>query len=179
MEFEDQTYLTVTISGWGEVRLIETKDIDKHPHVGYHKFDPLSKDFTFKEFNNLIEGIPDNRKCNVKRLFFSEPGLRGIGNGVIQDIFFKSKIHHSREIKQLSREERELLFNVTKKELQEMVNLGGRNSEKDLFDAFGRYERLMHSKSANTPCPNCETRILKKQYGGGSIYFCPECQKSD
>ena len=60
-----------------------------------------------------------------------------------------------------------------------MVNLGGRNSEKDLFDSFGGYERLMHSKVANTPCPNCETLIVKKQYGGGSIYFCPECQKTD
>lgn len=176
LEFEDQTYLTITISGWGEVRLIETKDIDKHPHVGYDKFDPLSEDFTFKDFNNLIEEIPENRKRNVKRFFVSKPGFRGIGNGVIQDIFFKSKIHHSREIKTLSREERELLFNTTKNELQEMVNLGGRNSEKNLFDDYGGYKRIMHSKTANTPCPNCETLIVKKQYGGGSIYFCPKCQ---
>ena len=33
LEFKDQTYLTVTISGWGEVRLLESKNIDIHPHL--------------------------------------------------------------------------------------------------------------------------------------------------
>jgi formamidopyrimidine-DNA glycosylase len=82
-------------------------------------------------------------------------------------------------MKTLTKDERKLLFETTRKELQAMVNQGGRNTEKDLFDSFGGYQRIMHSKSAGTPCPNCDTLIEKKQYGGGSIYFCPSCQKVD
>ncbi|MFQ5979081.1 MAG: hypothetical protein ACE5OZ_13220 [Candidatus Heimdallarchaeota archaeon] len=104
---------------------------------------------------------------------------RGIGNGVIQDIFFLSKIHPKREMKSLTREERERLYETTRVELHKMVNLGGRDSEKDLFDTFGRYKRILHSKSVNTPCPVCKTIIKKQQYLGGAIYFCPSCQKAD
>jgi formamidopyrimidine-DNA glycosylase len=176
LTFEDNTYFSVTISGWGEVRLLKREDFDKHPHIGFDKVNPLSEEFTFDEFENLIEAIPVNRKRNAKRFFISEPGFRGIGNGVIQDIFFLAKIHPKREMRSLSAEERRLLYETTRRELQKMVDLGGRDGEKDLFDKWGGYKRRMHSKAVNEPCPVCETPIVKAQFGGGSIYFCPSCQ---
>ncbi|MFW9915410.1 MAG: DNA-formamidopyrimidine glycosylase family protein [Candidatus Thorarchaeota archaeon] len=179
LEFEDQTYLTVTISGWGEVRLLESEDLERHPHIPFERVDPLSEEFTLATFEELIKQLPDKKKCSVKKFYITEPGLRGIGNGVIQDIFFLSKIHPKREMRSLTREERELLYETTRNELQKMVNLGGRDSEKDIFDNFGSYKRILHSKSVNTPCPVCETIIKKQQYLGGAIYFCPSCQKAD
>jgi len=175
--FEDDTFLSVTISGWGEVRLFKTENLGKHPHIGYDRIDPLSDEFTLEVFEKLIEEIPGNRKRNAKRFFISEPGLRGIGNGVIQDIFFLAKIHPRREMSSLSKEERKLLYETTRIELQKMVDLNGRNSEKDLFDNWGGYKRRLHSKAVNEPCPVCGTPIMKQQFGGGSIYFCPSCQK--
>jgi formamidopyrimidine-DNA glycosylase len=177
LEFNDQTYLTVTISGWGEVRLLESKNIDKHPHIQFDKIDPLSEEFTSTTFEELIQKIPEKKKCSAKKFYITEPGLKGIGNGVIQDIFFLSKIHPKREMKSLIKEERKLLFETTRNELQKIVELGGRDCEKDIFDKYGRYKRIMHSKSVDTPCPVCEILIKKQQYLGGSIYFCPSCQK--
>ncbi len=177
LEFEDQTYLTVTISGWGEVRLLEAKDIDRHPHIPFGKVDPLSEEFTISAFEELINWLPKQKKCSAKKFYITEPGLRGMGNGVIQDIFFLSKIHPKREMKSLTKEERHLLYETTRNELQRMVNLGGRDSERDIFDHFGRYQRIMHSKAVNTSCPVCETLIEKQQYLGGAIYFCHSCQK--
>lgn len=176
LTFEDNTFLSVTISGWGEVRLLKTDALDQHPHIGYDRLDPLSDDFTLELFETLIEKIPENRKRNAKRFFISEPGLRGIGNGVIQDIFFIAKIHPRREIRSLSKDERKLLYETTRKELQRMVELRGRDSEKDLFNQWGSYKRRLHSKVIGEPCPVCETPIVKQQFGGGSIYFCPSCQ---
>ena len=177
--FEDETFLSITISGWGEVRLFQAKDLDKHPHSHFHKFDPLSKEFSFEAFEKLIDDIPKDRKRNAKRFFISEPGLRGIGNGVIQDIFFLAKIHPRREMHSLTNEERKLLYETTQVELQKMVDQGGRDGEKDLFDNWGGYKRRLHSKVVNEPCSICETPIEKEQFGGGSIYFCPSCQKVD
>ncbi|UCH32315.1 MAG: hypothetical protein JSV05_02750 [Candidatus Bathyarchaeota archaeon] len=177
LTFEDDTFLSVTISGWGEVRLLKTEDLERHPHIGYDKIDPLSAEFTFEAFERLIEEIGENRKRNAKRFFISEPGFRGIGNGVIQDIFFLARIHPRREMRSLSKEERRLLYETTRIELQKMVDLGGRDSEKDLFDTWGGYKRRLHGKVVDEPCPVCETPIVKEQFGGGSIYFCPSCQK--
>jgi len=179
IEFDDLTYLTVTISGWGEVRLLELKNLEKHPHIQFDKIDPLSEEFTLTTFEELIQKIPEKKKCSAKKFYITEPGLKGIGNGVIQDIFFLSKIHPKREMKSLTKEERKLLFETTRKELQKMIELGGRDSEKDIFDNYGRYKRIMHSKSVDTPCPECETLIKKQQYLGGSVYFCPSCQQID
>ncbi len=177
LTFEDKTFLSVTISGWGEVRLIKADDLKKHPHIDFHKLDPLSEEFTFEVFEKLIDDIPKNRKRNAKRFYVSEPGLRGIGNGVIQDIFFLAKIHPKREMSSLSRAERKFLYETTRVELQKMVNQGGRDSEKDLFDRWGGYKRRMHSNAVDEPCPVCRELIVKEQFGGGSIYFCPKCQK--
>ncbi len=177
--FEDDTFLSVTISGWGEVRLLKTEDLKKHPHIGYDKINPLSDEFTLEVFEKLIEEIPENRKRNAKRFFISEPGFRGIGNGVIQDIFFLAKIHPRREMRSLSKEERKLLYETTRTELQKMSDLGGRDGEKDLFGNWGGYKRRLHSKVVDEPCPVCETPIVKEQFGGGSIYFCPSCQKAE
>lgn len=179
LAFRDGTFFSATISGWGEVRLFKAEDLDKHPHIDYSKYDPLSEEFTFVTFEKLIEDIPDNRKRNAKRFFISEPGLRGIGNGVIQDIFFLTKIHPRREMSSLTKDERKLLYETTKVELQKMTELGGRDGEKDLFDNWGGYKRKMHSKVVDEPCIVCKTPIVKEQFGGGSIYFCPSCQKVD
>ncbi|UCE13016.1 MAG: endonuclease VIII [Candidatus Heimdallarchaeota archaeon] len=177
LEFDDQTYLTVTISGWGEVRLLETKDLAKHPHIPYDKVDPLSEEFTLSIFKKLVKMLPEKKKCSAKKFFITEPGLRGIGNGVIQDIFFYSKIHPKTEMKSLSTKDLERLFETTRKELQKMVDLGGRDCEKDIFNQNGRYQRIMHSKAVNTSCPVCKTTLIKKkQYLGGAIYFCSSCQ---
>ena len=179
LEFRDHTYLTVTISGWGEVRLLESINIDKHPHIQFDKIDPLSEEFTFTTFEELIQNIPGKKNCSAKKFYITEPGLKGIGNGVIQDIFFLSKIHPKIEMKSLTKEERILLYETTRYELNKMINLGGRDCEKDIFDNNGRYQRIMHSKSIDTPCPVCATLIKKQQYLGGTIYFCSSCQNID
>ena len=72
---------------------------------------------------------------------------------------------------------RRKLYETTREELQKMVEMGGRDSEKDLLDKWGGYKRKMHSKVVDGPCPSCKTPIIKEQYGGGSIYYCPTCQK--
>ncbi|HVM70456.1 MAG TPA: hypothetical protein VMT91_01750, partial [Anaerolineales bacterium] len=53
---------------------------------------------------------------------------------------------------------------------------GGRNDEIDLFGNPGGYLRIMDSKAAGKPCPDCGRKIEKIQYLGGACYFCPRCQ---
>ena len=53
---------------------------------------------------------------------------------------------------------------------------GGRYDEVDLFNQYGGYQRIMDSKSAGCPCPECGSKIERIQYLGGMCCYCPSCQ---
>jgi formamidopyrimidine-DNA glycosylase len=175
-QFRDGTYLTVTISGWGEVRLLEQSEVPNHPHLKSDAISPLSDAFTFAYFNGLFDALPENKRVSAKYFIISEPGIWGVGNGCLQDILYRAKIHPKRQMVSLSDEERHILYEVIKQTLTEMVELGGRDNEHDLYNRPGGYQRILHSKTTGHPCRECGIPIRKIQYLGGSAYFCPSCQ---
>jgi formamidopyrimidine-DNA glycosylase len=60
--------------------------------------------------------------------------------------------------------------------LSQMVESGGRESERDLYGNRGGYVCILDSKTAGQLCPQCGTPIEKRQYLGGAIYDCPTRQ---
>jgi formamidopyrimidine-DNA glycosylase len=176
LDFQDDTYLTVTVSGWGEVRLLEQSSVSDHPHIKKDAISPLSDAFTYGYFTGSLDSLPENKRVSAKYFIISEPGIWGIGNGCLQDILYRAKIHPKRQMASLSTTERETLYATIKQTLAEMVELGGRDSEYDLYNKRGRYPRTLHSKVVGHPCDECGTPIRKMQYLGGAAYFCPSCQ---
>ena len=73
-------------------------------------------------------------------------------------------------------EERQVLYEALRRVLREAVDLGGRDSERDLYNQPGDYVRLMDSKTVGQPCPVCGAPIEKISYLGGACYLCPQCQ---
>ena len=106
----------------------------------------------------------------------SEPGILGIGNGYLQDILFRAKLHPKRRAIDLAEWERRALYEAIRKTLKQAVDLGGRDTERDLYNRRGGYTRILHAKAKGRPCPECGTLIEKIQYLGGASYFCPSCQ---
>jgi formamidopyrimidine-DNA glycosylase len=176
LSFQDTTYFTVTVSGWGEVRLVEKSDLPNHPHIKKNAISPLSDSFTCTHFTSLLDSLPDNKRVSAKYFIVSDPGIWGVGNGCLQDILYRAKIHPKRQMTSLSNTERETLYTTIIQTLAEMVELGGRDSEYDLYNRRGSYQRILHSKVVGHPCHECGTPIKKIQYLGGAAYFCPSCQ---
>ncbi len=176
LNFQDHTYLTVTVSGWGEVRLLEQLDLPNHPHIKKNAVSPLSDAFTLTHYKNLLKTLPNSKRVSTKYFIISQPGIWGIGNGCLQDILYRAKIHPKRPITSLSDAERETLYHAIKQTLVEMVKRGGRSSERDLYNKTGSYQQLLHSKAVGRPCSECGTPIKKIQYLAGAAYFCPSCQ---
>jgi len=174
--FQDGTYLTVTISGWGEVRLIEKSELPNHPHIRKDAISPLSDAFSFAYFNSLFDTLSEDKRVSAKYFIISEPGVWGVGNGCLQDILYWAKIHPKRQMVTLSTEERRKLYEAIKQTLTETTELGGRDSEHNLYNQPGGYQRILHSKTVGDPCRECGTPIEKIQYLGGAAYFCPTCQ---
>jgi formamidopyrimidine-DNA glycosylase len=175
-QFQDGTYLTVTISGWGEVRLLEQYEVSNHPHLKKDAISPLSDAFTFAYFNGLFDALPENKRVSAKYFIISEPGIWGVGNGCLQDILYRAKIHPKRQMMSLSDEERRTLYEAIKQTLTEIVELGGRDNERDLYNQRGSYQRNLHSRTVGRPCRECGASIKEIQYLGGAAYFCSSCQ---
>jgi formamidopyrimidine-DNA glycosylase len=176
LNFEDQTHLSVTVQGWGSALLLSKTELHEHPFYNTISIPPLSKDFTHPYFRGLFEGLEAEDSRSIKYFVISKPGILGVGNGYLQDILFKAKIHPRRRAAQLSESEQQALFHAIPEVLQKAVALGGRDTEHDLHDQPGKYVRILDSRNVGKPCPECATPTEKASFLGGAVYFCPKCQ---
>jgi formamidopyrimidine-DNA glycosylase len=176
LHYQDGTYLTVTVQGWGNALLLHQSELVEHPHVGEKRVSPLSDAFTFEYLQGLFEELEEEDPRSVKFFIISEPGIWGVGNGYLQDILFRAKIHPRRRAIDIIEEERRALHQAIRETLKQAVELGGRDTERDLYNRRGGYRRILDSKSVGQPCPECGTPVEKIQYLGGACYLCPSCQ---
>jgi len=72
--------------------------------------------------------------------------------------------------------EKRALYDAIFETLEQAVELGGRDTERDLYGNCGGYVSILSSKAKGQPCSECGTAIEKIQYLGGSCYLCPSCQ---
>jgi len=176
LHFEDGAYLTVTVQGWGNTLLLPQAEVGVHPHVQKDRITPLDDAFTWGYFHRLFGSVDEDSATSIKYFVISEPGVWGIGNGCLQDILFRAKIHPRRRVVDVAEDERRALYDAIKGTLTQMVALGGRESECDLYGNRGGYVRILDGKTTGKPCPECGTPIEKIQYLGGACYLCPSCQ---
>ena len=127
-------------------------------------------------FSLLFSSINEDSATSIKYFIISEPGVWGIGNGCLQDILFRAKIHPKRRVIDVTEDEQCALYDAIRDTLTQMVTLGGRESERDLYGNRGKYVRILDSKTKGKPCPECGTPIEKTQYLGGACYLCSSCQ---
>jgi len=176
LDFRDDSYLTVTVQGWGAAYLFHENEVSAHPHVGRKGVSPLSDQFTYEYFQGLFTELEANDARSIKYFVISSPKIWGVGNGYLQDILFNAKIHPRRRAIDLQEEERQALYRATKEVLSQAVEQGGRDTERDIYNRPGRYKRILDSRTVGRPCPSCGTTIQKTQFLGGASYFCPRCQ---
>jgi formamidopyrimidine-DNA glycosylase len=174
-DFMDDTTMTYTLQMWGFVKLLEEAEL---PQQAYAKagIPPLAEEFTPERFNQLLEDYPEKTRKGIKGFLVTSQYVNGIGNGYLQDILFKAKIHPARKIPTITADERHRLHAAIQETMAQAIKLGGREDEHDLYDHPGGYHRLMSNQSVGTPCPDCGTPIQKLSYLGGACYFCPTCQ---
>ena len=202
MEFEDETALVVTVQMYGGISVFQEGTFDsKYYKVAVEKPNPLSDQFNFAYFQSLrneagsatangkessekkgsVEGKEGKSqltdKLSVKAFLATEQRIPGLGNGTLQDILFCARIHPKRKMCDVSSEEFKKLYESVKKVLNEMVQGGGRDTEKDLYGNKGGYLTYLSKNTYLTPCPVCGSEIRKANYLGGTIYYCEKCQK--
>jgi len=176
LRYQDGTYLTVTVQGWGSVQLLKASEVSDHPDASKMEVSPLSDAFTFEHFQQLFNDPEVKPSTSAKAFVISKPGVPGVGNGYLQDILFRAKIHPRRRVVEMSEADRWSLYGAIRETLEQAVEMGGRDTERDLYNSPGEYQSTLDRRAKDKPCPQCGTPIAKIQYLGGAAYFCPSCQ---
>ena len=175
--FTDGSCLHVTTSMYAAIHVFPKTEgaQDAYYEAELKSCSLLDECFTYENFLSKLHH--ETEKLSVKAFLATKQRFIGIGNGVCQDILFYAGLHPKRKMNTLTKDEINTLFFSMKQTLQQMVQEGGRDSEKNIYGEKGGYHCVMSAGHYKDGCPKCGGRIQKEQYLGGSIYYCPHCQK--
>ena len=178
LTFDDESFLVFTVAMYGFINVYPDGLIDnKYYKLSKESISPLSDEYTLEQFEKLFAEA--KKTLSAKALLATEQRIPGVGNGVTQDILFNARINPKQKALALSDEKKENLFSSLKETLQEMTSAGGRDTQTDLYGNTGGYQTILSAKTWKNGCPCCGSTIVKEAYLGGSVYYCPECQKID
>jgi formamidopyrimidine-DNA glycosylase len=175
--FDDGSFMSATTQMWGAMELHQGDAAWERQYIKDMRPTPLDDEFTFAYFTELIDEVCAEKKTSAKALLTQDQIIPGLGNAITQDILFTAHIHPRQEMSILGETERRALFETILSTIDDIIRLGGRYDEVDLFGQPGGYVRLMDKNAAANPCPSCGTIVEKFAYLGGACYFCPGCQE--
>ena len=177
IKFDDGSFLNVTVQMYACIMVFDPKKPFDNPYyqMELDGIGALDKRFTYDYFKKLI--TPETAKLSAKAFLATQQRILGIGNGVVQDILYAAKINPRTKIKDLTESQIKKLYTSTVDTITQMIGQNGRDTEKDIFGNPGNYETIMSSKNYRNGCPSCNGPIKKEVYLGGSVYYCPKCQK--
>ncbi|MDD3335992.1 MAG: endonuclease VIII [Eubacteriales bacterium] len=170
---EDKLFLAFTVAMYGSIILHDGSYDNEYYLKSKQALSPMDSAFQAHYRETLIVCKPT---LSAKAFLATEQRFPGIGNGVVQDILFQARIHPKRKLQTLNEQEREQLLGCTVSVLDQMRQMGGRDTEKDLFGNPGGYVTQMSKTALQVGCPACHSPIVKESYLGGSVYYCPHCQ---
>jgi formamidopyrimidine-DNA glycosylase len=177
IELYDSIAISASVQMYGGLWCFENGEFDNSYYLrAKESISPISEKFD-REYFNAILSVTGAERLSAKALLATEQRIPGLGNGTLQDILFNAKIHPKKKLSSFTEDDKELIFNSIKSTLKEMIQQGGRDTEKDLFGKPGGYITKLSKNTANKPCKICGTPIVKEAYMGGSIYYCSQCQK--
>lgn len=177
--FEDESCLIASVRMYGGLMCYYKEDTEgKHSdyyRTAKNKPQVMSDEFSKEYFLGLINAESAQKK-SAKAFLATEQTIPGLGNGVLQDILYHTRIHPKKKIALLTDKEKDNLFYQIKETMNDIHRQGGRNTETDLFGVNGNYVASLSKDTAGEACPRCGETIVKENYLGGSIYYCRGCQ---
>lgn len=173
---DDGAALCCTVQMYAGIHAFREGELDGNFYyrAAREKPDPLSATFDEAYFDGMLAGAKP--ALSAKAFLATEQRIPGLGNGTLQDILFHAGIHPKTKLQSLADPARDRLYHSVKDTLRSMTDGGGRDTEKDLFGTFGGYRCVLSKNTLAYPCPQCGGGLLKQNYLGGAVYFCPTCQ---
>lgn len=175
VDFTDGCILAFTVAMYGCISCFRDMYDNEYYIKSRENISPLDPRFNMEYFEEMIHSVKPS--MSAKAFLATEQRIPGLGNGVLQDILFNAGLHPKRKISTIEEKEKQRIFDSMKEVLAKMVRLGGRDTEKDIWGNPGGYRTILSKKTYKHGCPDCGGEIVKTSYLGGSVYYCPFCQK--
>lgn len=172
VEFEDGCVLAMTVQMWGFISATP-QPAQREPAHAPAADDPL---FTLEWFARRLSQWPDRNKKAIKALMVSPYAVTGIGNGYLHDILWHAQVSPKSIVALLPDTAVAMLYQAVVQVVSEATELGGRDTERDLFGGSGGYRPILDRRAEGEPCPRCGDLVSKFAFLGGSCYVCPTCQ---
>jgi formamidopyrimidine-DNA glycosylase len=151
------------------------EDLKQHPLLKHLAPEPLSPEFS----KSYLVDTCRKKKVSIKNLIMDQRRVVGVGNIYASEALFRAGIRPTRMAGRVSANELERLVQSIKLVLSEAIEHGG-STVKDFKGAdgyAGRFQsRLFVYDREGKSCRKCDSKIVSKQLGGRSTYWCPVCQ---
>lgn len=160
--------------GWMRLMpTVEIANIDFMQKVGP---EPLSPDFTAKEFT---QRFTRRGKTNIKAALLDQSVVAGIGNIYADESLWGAKVHPKRLVNTVTEQEFDALYTEMRAVMNLAIEKGG-SSNHTYVNAEGKKGSYMDFARAfrreGLPCPRCGTTIEKLKVAGRGTHICPHCQ---
>jgi formamidopyrimidine-DNA glycosylase len=177
--FDDGSRLIVLSGVWGNLKLAPNEELREFRSASIPDIlDTSSVDFTIPALADFLHH-GDFAKRTIKEILtrYYTPCLISVMGSLNQEALYRAQIHPKRKVKSLSAEEIARLHGAIREVTLEAIAMGGRASERDLFDQPGRFVPTVSQAAEGKPCPKCGQEIQSIKLGGAGKYFiCPGCQ---
>lgn len=157
---------------FGRVWVVPTAEVGGLPELTGLGPDALVHALTAERLREITSGT----RRSIKALLMDQRIVGGIGNICAVEILFRAGIAPDTPSSQLSEQQVShvarlipefLEWAIEAQSRRELIYIGEKGSE----NVFSIYRR------AGTPCPNCETPIVRTVVAGRGTYSCPSCQR--
>lgn len=173
---EDGSSLVCTVAMYGAMFLVKPAEYDNYYYrVAKEKPMPGTEEFDYEYFMSLRKEA--SAKLSMKAFLATEQRIPGLGNGVLQDILLEAGLHPKTKISTLREADWKRVYEAVVTVLEKIKEQGGRDTEKTLFGENGGYATRLSKKTLGKGCCYCGDTVQKMNYLGGTVYFCPTCQR--
>ncbi len=170
--FEDRTRLCFAdVRRFGRMRLVDAEE-EWASDIG---LEPLSSDFSFESFSNLLSG----RTTPIKVLLLDQRRIAGLGNIYACEALWDARIRPSRPAGALSKAARQRLHTSIQTVLRRAIEMRGTSID-DYVDADGLRGGFQSVLSVygreGRACARCESLIKRTVLGQRGTWWCRTCQ---
>ncbi len=172
LRFKDRSRLCFAdVRRFGRMRLVEPEE-EWASDIG---LEPLSSDFSFESFSNLLSG----RTTPIKVLLLDQRRIAGLGNIYACEALWDARIRPSRPAGTLSKAARQRLHTSIQTVLRRAIEMRGTSID-DYVDADGLrggFQNVLsvYGREGRT-CTRCESLIKRTVLGQRGTWWCRTCQ---
>ncbi len=157
---------------FGRMRLVGPEE----PWAAEVGFEPLSSDFSFERFSELLAG----RTTPVKAFLLDQRRIAGIGNIYACEALWEARIRPTRPAGTLSSQARRRLHQSITDVLRRAIEMRGTSID-DYVDADGLRGGFQNVLSVygrhGKQCPRCSRTIVRTVIAQRGTWWCRDCQK--